>query len=80
MLVKGPVVRSQRQLFVGLVGAVAVDGRMGDTGTAGRCGGTGGGLGFDLQPLVLSQCLGEVVIDGHTNGEFLGGCLLVVYP
>ena len=51
---------------------------MGDAGTAGRCGGTGGRLGFDLQPLV-SQSLGEVVVDGHADGELLGASLLVVY-
>lgn len=63
---------------MGLVGAVAVGGGVGDAGTAGRCGGTGGGLGFDLQPLV-SQSLGEVVVDGHADGELLGAGLLVVH-
>lgn len=51
---------------------------MGDAWTAGRCGRAGGGLGLDLQPLVFAQSLGEVVVDGHADGELLGAALLVV--
>lgn len=57
---------------------MAVGRGVGDTGTAGRCGRTGGRLGFDLQPLV-SQSLGEVVVDGHADGELLGASFLVVH-
>ena len=81
-LIDGPAAGGWRRaaggLFAGLIGAVAVGWGVGDTRTAGRCGGTGGGLGFDLQPLV-SQGLGEVVVHGHADGELLGAGLLVVH-
>lgn len=51
---------------MGLIRAVAVGGGVSDAWAAGRCGGTGGGLGFNLQPLV-SQGLGKVVIDRHAD-------------
>lgn len=56
---------------------MAVGGGVSNTWTAGRCGGTGGRLGFDLQPLV-AQRLGEVVVDGQADGELLGASFLVV--
>ena len=60
-----------------LAWAVAVRGGVGDTWTAGRCGGAGGRLGFNLQPFV-SQSFGKVVIDGHADGQLLGASLLIV--
>ncbi len=63
---------------MGLIGAVAVGGGVSNARTAGRCGGTGGRLGFNLQPFV-SQSLGEVVVDGHADGELLGASFLVVH-
>lgn len=81
-LIDGPVAGSGRRaaggLFAGLIWAVAVGGGVSNAWTAGRRGGTGGRLGFDLQPLV-SQSLGKVVVDGHTDGELLGAGLLVVH-
>lgn len=65
-------------LFMGLIWAVAVGGGVGNTRAAGRCGWTGGRLGLNLQPFV-SQCLGEVVVDGHADGELLGAGFLVVH-
>lgn len=73
-LIEGPAAGgprgAARGASVGLVGAVAVGGGVSDTRAAGRCGRTGGRLGFNLQPLV-PQSLGEVVIDGHADGELL---------
>lgn len=63
---------------MGQVQAVAVGGGVSDARTAGRCGGTGGRLGLNLQPLV-SQSLGEVVIHRHADGELLGASFLVVH-
>lgn len=65
-------------LFLALVRAVAVGGGVGNTRTAGRRGGTGGGLGFNLLPL-LPQSLGKVVVDGHADGELLGAGFRVVH-
>lgn len=74
-LVDGPLAggcrRAAGTFFEAPVWAVAVGRRLGDAGAAGRCGGTGGGLRFDLQPLV-SQSLGEVIIHGDADGERLG--------
>lgn len=64
-------------LFVGLIWAVDVGGGISNTRTAGRCGRTGGRLGFNLQPFV-SQSLGEVVIDRHADGELLGASFRIV--
>lgn len=57
---------------------MAVGGGVSNAGTAGRCGRTGGRLGFNLQPLV-SQSLGKVVVDRHADGELLGASVLVVH-
>lgn len=56
--------------------ALAVAGRVCDTGAAGRRGGTGRGVGLDLEPL-LPQGLGEVVVHGHADGHRLGVGALV---
>jgi len=81
-LIDRPVAGSRRRaaggFFVALIWAVAVNWGVGDTWTAGRCGGTGGRLGFNLEPLV-SQSLGKVIINRHANGELLGVALLVVH-
>lgn len=81
-LIDRPVAGSWRRaaggLFVGLIWAVAVGGGVSNTWAAGRCGRAGGGLGFNLQPLI-SQGLGKVVIDGHADGELLGAGFLVVH-
>lgn len=57
---------------------MAVGGGVSNTWTAGRSGGTGRRLGFDLQPLV-SQGLGKVVIHRHTDGQLLGTSSLVIH-
>lgn len=62
--------------LVELVLTVAVCWGVCDAGAAGRCGRTGGGLGFNLQPLV-TQSLRKVVVNGDADGE-LGAGLLVV--
>lgn len=64
---------------MGPIWAVAVGGGVSNARAAGRCGRTGGRLGFDLQPLV-SQGLGKVVVDGHADGKLLGASSLVVHP
>lgn len=65
-------------LFVRLIWALAVGGGVSNTWAAGRCGRTGGGLGFNLQPLV-SQGLCKVVIDRDADRELLGAGFLVVH-
>lgn len=69
-LIDGPVAGSWRRaaggLFVGLIRTVAVGGGVSDARAAGRCGGTGGGLGFNLEPLV-PQGFGKVVINRHAD-------------
>lgn len=47
-----------------------------NTRAAGRCGGTGGGFGLNLQPLV-TQSLSKMVVNRDADGE-LGASLLVV--
>lgn len=64
--------------LVGLILTVAVCWGVCDTRAAGRCGRTGGGFRFNLQPLV-PQSLRKVVINRDTDGE-LGASLLVVQP
>lgn len=59
-----------------LVLTVAVCWGVCDTRAAGRCGRTGGGFGFNLQPLV-TQSLSKVVVNRDADGE-LGASLLVV--
>lgn len=78
-LVRRPVAGSRAAdgFFVAQSGAVAGVGGVGDTWTAWRRGGTGGRFGFYLQPLV-SQSLGEVVINRHADGELLRARFLVV--
>lgn len=81
-LITRPVAGNGRRADSGffMVWAVAVGGWVGNARTAGWCGRAGGGLGFDLLPLVFAQSLGEVVVDGHADGELLGAALLVVGP
>lgn len=82
VLITRPVAGSGRRADSGffMVWAVAVGGWVGNARTAGGCGRAGGGLGLDLLPLVFAQSLGEVVVDGHADGELLGATLLVVGP
>lgn len=83
VLVDRPVAGNRRRaaggLFVGLTWTVAVGGGVSNTWAAWRCGRTGGGLGFNLQPLI-SQGLCKMVINGHTDGKLLRTSFLVVYP
>lgn len=64
--------------LVALILTVAVCWGVCNTRAAGRCGGTGGGFGFNLQPL-FTQSLSKVIINRDADGE-LGAGLLVVQP
>lgn len=78
-LIDGPVWwRAAGGFLVALILTVAVRWGVCNTRAAGRCGGTRGGFGFDLQPL-FTQSLSKVVVNRDTDGE-LGAGLLVVQP
>lgn len=70
--------RAAGGFLVELVLTVAVCWGVCNARAAGGCGRTGGGLGFNLQPLV-TQSLSKVVVNGDADGE-LGAGLLVVQP
>lgn len=76
ILIASPVAAVWRRAGGGVLVALTVRWGVRDARAAGRRGGTGGGFGFNLQPLV-AQGLREVVVDGDADGE-LGASLLVV--